>query len=80
MSEEVFLLEAKIEKTTVEVSEKLPPPKKFKGIKRFRRQTKFYRRIVKYLIKMAKPLRKIHKNAKPYFNGESEWIITRKPP
>lgn len=71
MSKEFFPLEAKIEKTTVEMSEKIPSPKKVKGIRRSRRQAKFYKRIIKDLIKMAKQLRKLYQKANPYCNGES---------
>lgn len=45
-----------MDRVNVETIKRLPPPITIKGVKSFLRQARFYRRFIKDLSKIAKPL------------------------
>ena len=45
-----------VDKTKIEAIEKLPPPSLVKGIRSFLGHAGFYKRLIKYFSRIAKPL------------------------
>jgi len=45
-----------VDRAKIDVIEKLPPPSNVKGIRSFLGHARFYRRFIKYISKIARPL------------------------
>ena len=55
-----------VDKSKIEIIEKLPPPTSVKGIRSFLGHTRFFRRFIKDFSKVAKPLCSLLEHDKPF--------------